>query len=57
MCLLHLAGCFEFSVAESLPTLLLISIFCAATELVPIGDDNITVPLVAALLSWQLLSH
>ena len=53
----HLAGCFEFSVAESLPTLLLISILCAATELVPIGDDNITVPLVAALLSWQLLTH
>ena len=48
-------GCFSFDVTSNLVNLLVISILCAAVELVPLGDDNVTVPLAAAALSFFLL--
>lgn len=49
-------GCLTLADPDMLvPKLLLISVACAAVELVPKVDDNITVPLAAALLTWWLL--
>ena len=36
--------------------LLVISVVCAAVELIPAGDDNYSVPLSAAMLSSYLLT-
>ena len=36
--------------------LLVISVLCAAVELIPVGDDNYSVPLSAAILSSYLLT-
>lgn len=32
-----------------------ITLLCAAVELIPLGDDNVTVPLVAALSAWKFI--
>ena len=53
--LFYLAGMTTLTVASAAPALLAISILCAIVELLPLGDDNITVPLAAALLSALLL--
>ena len=42
-------------IAERWPTVLLISLICAAVELLPLGEDNVTVPLSGAALSLALL--
>lgn len=39
---------------EPLLKLLLISVLCAAVELLPAVDDNISVPAAAAALTWLL---
>lgn len=48
-------GCLSFDVMGHLGQLLLISVVCSLVELVPGLDDNITVPLSAAVLSYFLL--
>lgn len=48
-------GCLSFDVVGHVTQLLLISVVCALVELVPGLDDNITVPLAAAVLSYLLL--
>lgn len=48
-------GCLSFDVTGHLLQLFLISVLCALVELVPGLDDNITVPLAAAGLSYLLL--
>lgn len=48
-------GFFQLDVVSSLPILLAISVVCAAVELIPYGDDNISVPLVAAVLTYLFL--
>ena len=49
-------GCLTgFSVAGSLLPLLFISFVCTLVELLPFVDDNITVPVVAAILAKLLL--
>jgi len=53
--LLSATGCLSLDVAAYLPQLLAISVACAAVELVPISDDNITVPVSAAVLAALLL--
>lgn len=35
--------------------ILVISIVSAAIELVPLGDDNVTVPVAGGFLAWLLL--
>lgn len=47
---------FNILTASNLQILLLISILCATTELIPIGDDNVTVPLAAGILSYLFYS-
>mmetsp|Transcript_32283 Transcript_32283/g.30778 ORF Transcript_32283/g.30778 Transcript_32283/m.30778 type:complete len:301 (-) Transcript_32283:582-1484(-) len=42
-------------VASKLPQLFLISVVCALVELIPVWDDNFTVPVAAVGLSWFLL--
>jgi dolichol kinase len=42
-------------VMDKLPALLLLSVLSAAIELIPIGDDNVTVPLAAVVLATFLL--
>ena len=42
--------------SELAPRIAVISLACAGVELVPIGDDNWTVPLSAAVLSVLFLS-
>jgi phytol kinase len=53
--LLSATGCLTLSVGSYLPQLVLISIVCALVELVPIGDDNVTVPVAGAILTALLL--
>lgn len=50
-------GCLELSLGtmDLAGHVLLISIVCAFVELVPVGDDNFTVPLTAAALAALLL--
>jgi phytol kinase len=50
-------GCFDFSLAEKWPLLAVISVACAAVELIEVGnfDDNWTVPICGAVLSVVLL--
>ena len=50
-------GSLNLDVAAKLPIVLLISVICALVELIPVEgvDDNITVPLAAALLAALLL--
>lgn len=54
--LLSVSGSLNLDVVANLPQLLLVSIICAATELVPIGDDNVSVPLVGAIATALLIS-
>lgn len=42
---------------QTLVILLVISIICALVELVPVLDDNVTVPVVAAVLAKILLPN
>ncbi|KAJ8610119.1 hypothetical protein CTAYLR_007105 [Chrysophaeum taylorii] len=53
----QIAGCLAlpFETTDLLARLFLISVLCAFTELVPAADDNISVPLVAAILATTLL--
>ena len=53
--LLAATGCLALDVTAYLPQLLAISVACAAVELVPISDDNITVPVAGAVLAALLL--
>jgi len=46
----------DLSTADLVGRLLLISVVCAAVELIPAGDDNYSVPLSAAILSSYLLT-
>ena len=50
-------GSLDMDVAAKLPIVLLISVLCALVELLPLGrlDDNVSVPLAAALLAKFLL--
>ena len=47
----------NLSILEVLPRILLISGLCAFIELIPLTDDNITVPISASILSSYLLTH
>ena len=51
----YLAGMTTMTATSAAPALLAISVLCAIVELLPLGDDNITVPAAAALLSLLLL--
>ncbi len=42
-------GSLDIDVMNKLPQILLISVLCALIELIPVGDDNITVPIVAGI--------
>ena len=53
--LYHALGFCALAPAAAAPALLLISVASAAVELLPIGDDNLTVPLAAAALAAALL--
>jgi dolichol kinase len=46
----------DLSTAELVVRLFVISVLCAAVELIPAGDDNYSVPLSAAILSSYLLT-
>ena len=46
-------GLSSFELAKRL---LVIAVVCAGVELIPAGDDNYSVPILAALLSAFLLS-
>jgi dolichol kinase len=48
---LIITGCIIFDLQANLLNILFISIVCAMVELLPVVDDNITVPLSAALLA------
>lgn len=52
--LYHATGVSTFDIltGSNLQILLLISILCAAVELVPLADDNVTVPVAASLLAF-----
>ena len=54
---LSFTGCLELPLAmsELIPRIAGISLACAVVELLPVGDDNWTVPLSAALLSLFFL--
>mmetsp|Transcript_36098 Transcript_36098/g.36777 ORF Transcript_36098/g.36777 Transcript_36098/m.36777 type:complete len:290 (-) Transcript_36098:124-993(-) len=54
--LLSVTGCCVVDVPSQLSQLFLISVICAAAELIPIGDDNITVPVVGAIATSLLIS-
>jgi len=51
----HACGYTSATALACWPSLLAISILCAAVELVPVADDNLTVPFTAMLLSILLL--
>ncbi len=42
-------GSIDMNVMDKLPQILFISIICALIELIPVGDDNISVPIVAGI--------
>ena len=52
--LYHSTGVSTFNVltASNFQILLFISVLCAAVELIPLGDDNVTVPLAAGILAY-----
>lgn len=50
-------GCLAFDIQTQWLTIADISVICAAVELVPLGDDNVTVPLAATILAMLLLSN
>ena len=47
-------GCMTVDISSHILDILLISIVCAAVELLPVIDDNISVPVTAALLTLWL---
>jgi dolichol kinase len=47
-------GCIDFDFSMQWSSVLLVSFICAAVELVPIGDDNITVSLAAFIASYLI---
>ena len=49
--LYHARGFTALTMASAAPALLAVSVACALIELLPIGDDNLTVPAAAAVLS------
>ena len=51
LALFHACGYTALGFGDGVLPLLGVSIACAAVELLPFGDDNWTVPLVAALLT------
>ena len=51
----NLAGLTAIPLAAAAPRLALISVVAATVELLPLGDDNLTVPSSAALMSMLLL--
>jgi len=51
----NFAGLFALPLAAVAPRLAIISLVAAAVELLPLGDDNLTVPSSAALMSLLLL--
>ena len=42
-------GSIDINVMDKLPQILFISILCALIELIPVGDDNINVPIIAGI--------
>lgn len=57
--LFHTCGFTSLTPVGAAPTLLLVSLTCAAVELLPseIADDNLSVPLTAWVLAFLLLSR
>lgn len=55
MALFHATGFLSVDVAVQWPTVLLISVLCAIVEVLPLGEDNISVPLAGAVLAAALL--
>jgi len=53
--LFHVTGLSALTMMQAAGPLLIISLSAAAIELLPLGDDNFTVPLVAAIMSICLL--
>jgi dolichol kinase len=56
MALYHATGFLATDVTYKWPVVLGISVACAVVELLPLGEDNITVPVAGAALSLLLLS-
>jgi dolichol kinase len=54
LALLNDTDCINLYVPYYIPQILLISVLCAAVELTPFTDDNISVPTVAALAGMAL---
>jgi len=52
--LFNLTGVVALTAAQAAPQLLLISVVAALVELLPLGDDNFTVPLSSAILATVL---
>jgi dolichol kinase len=54
---MNYTGCLSLPLplSELFPRIAAISVACAGVELLPIGDDNWTVPLSAAILSLIFL--
>lgn len=55
LALYHATGFLDLDVSVKWPIVLAISVLCAVVEVLPVGEDNITVPLAAAGLSAVLL--
>jgi phytol kinase len=55
LALYHATGFLDLDVSVKWPVVLAISVLCAVVEVLPVGEDNITVPLAAAGLSVVLL--
>ena len=55
--LFKLSGLAAIGAAQAAPALLLISVVAAIVELLPLGDDNLTVPLTSAVLAAILLGR
>ena len=55
--LFKLSGLATIGAAQAAPALLLISVVAAIVELLPLGDDNLTVPLTSAVLAAILLGR
>jgi len=54
--LFYLAGAVAITAAQAAPALLIVSVVAALVELLPLGDDNFTVPLSSAIAATILLA-
>ena len=55
MALYHATGFLGVDVVTQWPTVLLISVLCALVEVLPLGEDNVSVPIAGAVLAAWLL--